>query len=92
MNAKLPLLTLLLATTVGCQPSGPQPVKIVPDPLEPPRYEYRIESFDRDSIQDQIEKLKKLGLEGWQMSGTLCNNGINGRFVAFQRQVPRTNK
>jgi hypothetical protein len=51
------------------------------------RWEFRVKEFDRElgSTSAMESELRELDGDGWEYVGPLCNNGINGHFVAFRR-------
>lgn len=49
-------------------------------------YEYKVVHFDRDEAVIFEKMLNELGSEGWKMANTLSNNGINARYIAFERE------
>jgi hypothetical protein len=53
-----------------------------------PKYEYRISHFDRDeSSYRWRQRLEEFSNERWEYAGTICNNGINARYVLFKKKV-----
>ncbi|MGM0596972.1 MAG: hypothetical protein ACQES9_08045 [Myxococcota bacterium] len=61
---------------ISCQPEK-----------KPQKYEYLVMHFSRDESSTFNSKLETLGKNGWNLKGTLANNGINARFIVFQRPL-----
>jgi len=49
------------------------------------QWEYKVEHFSRDRYIHFATRLNALGDEGWEYAGTLANDGVNARLIAFKR-------
>jgi hypothetical protein len=51
-----------------------------------PSYEYKVEEFQREQSSDFEYRLNQLANEGWNYTGELTANGINGRYIVFKKR------
>jgi hypothetical protein len=79
------ILVSALVISVIINPVKSQEIKIT-------KWEYRVEYFSRDDFMPLVKlltqnRLKQLGLDGWEYAGPLCNDGINAQFILFKRPI-----
>ena len=51
----------------------------------PVERETKVMVVGRDDYEDMGDAMAFLAKRGWRLAGTLCNDGINGRILLFER-------
>ena len=56
-----------------------------PEAASPEKLEYKVVEFQREQADTFEKSLNDLANEGWSYTGELTANGINGRYIIFQK-------
>jgi hypothetical protein len=55
-------------------------------PQSTQKWEYLVTHSSRDKADAFQPAFTKLGEEGWEYVGIVCNNGLNAHYIAFKRR------
>lgn len=90
------LLVILAALLIGLVLGRVYDTKVLGESTTPPsadsatqptvqKWEYKVIHLTRDEAEKFNPAFNKVGEEGWEYVGIVCNNGVNAHYVAFKR-------
>jgi hypothetical protein len=90
------VLVILVALLIGLALGRGYDTKVVGESTTPSsahsatqpavqKWEYKVIHLTRDEAEKFNPAFNKVGEEGWEYVGIVCNNGVNAHYVAFKR-------